>query len=102
MHSPAHGGGWAPEAPLYLVGADTSARPHPSQPLHQGSWGLVLDFFVWEGPLIHSKKIMNGFSNMPVNPPQKWRSRPHFGGVTARAVPQTTAVPTLIRGGFAL
>ena len=56
MHSPAHGGGWAPEAPLYLVGADTSARPHLSRPLHQGSWGLVLDFFVWEGPLIHSKK----------------------------------------------
>ena len=42
--------------PLYLVGADTSARPHPSRPLHQGSWGLVLDFFVWEGLLIHSKK----------------------------------------------
>ena len=70
MHSPAHGGGSAPDAPLYLVGADTSARPHPSRPLHQGSWGLVLDFFVWEGPLIHSKKIMNGFGNMPVNPPQ--------------------------------
>ena len=56
--------------PLYLVGAGTSARPHPSRPLHQGSWGLELDFFVWEGPLIHSKKIMNGFGNMPVNPPQ--------------------------------
>ena len=70
MHSPAHGGGWAPEAPLYLVGADTSARPHLSRPLHQGSWGLVLEFCVWEGPLIHSKKIMNGFGNMPVNLPQ--------------------------------
>ena len=56
--------------PLYLVGADTSARPHPSRPLHQGSWGLVLDFFVAEGPLIHSKKIMNGFGNIPVNPPK--------------------------------
>ena len=64
------GGGRAPDTPLYLVGADTSARPHPSRPLHQGPWGLVLDFFVWEGPLIHSKKIMNGFGNMPVNPPQ--------------------------------
>ena len=63
---------------------------------------MVLDFFVWEGPLIHSKKIMTVFGNMPVNPPQKWRSRPRFGGVTARAVPQTTAVPTLIRGVFAL
>ena len=70
MHGPAHGGGSAPDPPLYLVGADTSARPHPSRPLHEGSWGLVLEFFVCEGPSIHSKKIMNGFGNIPVNPPQ--------------------------------
>ena len=27
-----------------------------SRPLHQGSWGLVLEFFVWEGPSMHSRK----------------------------------------------
>ena len=59
MHSPTHGGGWAPEAPLYLVGTDTSARPHLSWPLHQGSSGLVLNFFVWEGLLIRPKTMMS-------------------------------------------